>query len=458
MRFYNTLNKKLEDFKPINPPRVGIYACGPTVYDYTHIGHVRTYVFVDVLCRTLKYLDYQPKLVMNITDVGHLTSDADSGEDKIEKKSRKEGKSVWKIAKFYTDYFFTAMARVNIQRPDIACKATDYISEMIKLIKILESKGFNYKTADGIYFDTSRFPDYAELAKLDLKGLQEGARVEKNPQKKSPTDFALWKFSPKDAKRQMEWDSPWGIGFPGWHIECSAMSMKFLGETLDIHTGGVDHIPVHHTNEIAQSEVATGKKFVNYWLHAGHLLVEGKKMSKSLGNFLKVEDVERKGFDPLALRYLFLTAHYRSTMNFRWKALEGAQRALKNLREKINNIQAPMTKTKTPSSNKYQRLFNRYISDDLNMPKAIALVWEVMKSNLSDSEKKALVLDWDKVLGLNLDKKEAITKDILILVKQREKLREEKKWQEADEIRIELEEKGFLMEDTSKGSVVKKKA
>ena len=457
MILFNTLSRTKEKFEAINPPMVRIYSCGPTVYDYTHIGHIRTYIFVDILQRSLKFVGFEPKLVMNITDVGHLTSDADFGEDKMEKGAQKEGKTVWEIAKFYTDYFFKVMDSAGVQKPDVICKATDHIPEMIALVKQLETKGYTYKTSDGIYFDTSKFADYTKLARLDIKGLQEGARVEKNPEKKSPTDFALWKFTPSTTKRQMEWQSPWGRGFPGWHIECSAMSMKYLGSTLDIHTGGVDHIPVHHTNEIAQSQAATKQKFVNYWLHAGHLVVEGKKMSKSLGNFLKLEDIQKNGFEPLALRYLFLTGHYRSTMNFEWSALKGANQALKKLREKINNIQAPMTKAKIPKSNKYQKRFIDYISDDLNIPEALALVWEVVKSDLGTSEKRSLLLDWDKVLGLDLAKEEKIDKKILELAKKRDDLRSEKKWQEADKIRIEIESKGYLLQDSNKGSVVKKK-
>lgn len=447
LRFYNTLTRKIDDFKPISPQGARIYACGPTVYDYSHIGHVRTYIFVDVLYRTLSFLGFKPLLVMNITDVGHLTSDSDTGEDKMEKGARREGKTVWEIAKFYTDYFFQTMDQVGIKRADIVCKATDHIREMIKLIKRLEDKKFTYKTSDGIYFDTSKFKNYGKLARLDIANLKEGARVAKNPEKRNPTDFALWKFTPQGMRRQMEWGSPWGLGFPGWHIECSAMSMKYLGETFDIHTGGVDHIPVHHTNEIAQSEAATGKRFVNFWLHAGHLLVEGQKMSKSSGNFYKLEDIQKRGFDPLVLRYLFLTGHYRSTMNFEWKALEAASTALGKLRERVLNLKNSDTNAE------YEEKFKQALGSDLDIPQALALAWEVVKTGKA----KQMLLGWDKVLGLNLGKpKTKIPEDILVLVKEREKIRREEKWTEADRTRQQIEAKGYILKDTSSGTVVKK--
>ena len=480
MKLYNTLTRKLENFIPLNPPKVGLYSCGPTVYDYAHIGHARTYIFLDILKRTLRYLDYQVTHVMNITDVGHLVSEADSGEDKMEKGARREGKTVWEIAQFYTEDFFQTLGKININKPDIVAKATDHIPEMIDLIKILEQKGFTYKTADGIYFDTAKFPKYGQLAKLDIKGLKEGARVEVNREKRNPTDFALWKFAyPKgrsfdnaqdDAakRRQMEWDSPWGTGFPGWHIECSAMSMKYLGDTIDVHTGGIEHIPVHHTNEIAQSECATGKTFVRYWLHANHLLVNGNKMSKSLGNFLRLTDIEKKGFEPLAVRYLFLTAHYRSIMNFEWPALEGAQKTLTRLRDhlavfaKLKPLKSQLSSDKLAKIDGFQARFNQFITDDLNMPLAVALVWEVVKSNIPDYEKRELILGWDQVLGLNLNnlklkaKSLKLNKEALQLVKEREELRKKKQWEEADELRKQIEKKGYLIEDTLEGAKIRK--
>ncbi|MDZ4229344.1 MAG: cysteine--tRNA ligase, partial [Patescibacteria group bacterium] len=299
MKLYNTLTRTVEEFKPLKPPLVGMYICGPTVYGYSHLGHSRTYVNSDVLVRALKWLDFEPLVVMNITDVGHLTSQADTGEDKMEKQALKEQKPILEIARFYTDDFFKMSKQLNINRPDKITPATEHIGEMIALVQTLEKKGFTYKTSDGVYFDTSKLTDYGKLAKLDLLGMKEGWRVEKNVQKKNPADFALWKLAAPGEKRQLEWDSPWGKhSFPGWHIECSAMSMKYLGPSFDIHTGGVDHISIHHTNEIAQSEAATGKSFVNYWFHSNVLEINGEKMSKSLGNIIRLSDLVKKGYDP----------------------------------------------------------------------------------------------------------------------------------------------------------------
>src|SRR3990172_12864551 len=323
---FNSLARKKEEFIPISPPDVGIYACGPTVYNFSHIGHMRRYVGDDILRNTLKLKSYNVKYVMNITDVGHLTSDADIGEDKIEKAAQKSGKSVWDIAKFYEDHFFSSAKALNIARPDIVCKATEHIKEQVEMIGEIEKNGFTYKTEDGIYFDTSKLSDYGRLSG-GKEGIRPGARVDTGG-KKNPTDFALWKFSPQDSKRQMEWESPWGMGFPGWHIECSAMSRKYLGEIFDIHTGGVDHIPIHHTNEIAQSEGATGKMPAKFWIHHEFLQIDGGKMAKSLGNAYTLHDVIKKGFDPISLRYLFLTAHYRDPLNFTWDSLGAAQTSL----------------------------------------------------------------------------------------------------------------------------------
>jgi len=464
MKIYNTLSRKVEEFKSLEKGKVGIYICGPTVYDYSHIGHARTYVNSDVLIRVLKWLDYDVKTVMNITDVGHLTDDADEGEDKMEKKARVEKKSAKEIAEFYTKDFWQMIKMMNINKPDVVCKATEYIKEMIELIKRLEEKGLVYKTSDGMYFDTSKLKNYGELARLDIEGLKEGARVEKKLEKKNPTDFALWKLSSKDEKRQMEWDSPWGVGFPGWHIECSAMSMKHLGDSFDIHTGGIEHIPVHHTNEIAQSEGATGEQFVKYWFHSNHLMVEGKKMSKSLKNFLRVEEIKKKGFDCLSLRYLFLTGHYRTKMNFTWKGLEAAEEGYRKLKSIVSEWGGIKTRTNL-SEEKLQKLqgvslkFREAVENDLNMPQALAVVWEMVKSNIPEYDKWELIEDWDRVLGLNLgqvaNNKQQITNEVEELKKKREELRKEKKWEEADEIKKQVEEKGFKMEDTAAGTVVK---
>jgi len=454
MKLYNTLSRKIEEFVPINPPKVGMYICGPTVYDYAHIGHSRTYINSDILIRVLRWLGFRVKSVMNITDVGHLTSDADEGEDKMEKKAKTENKNILEIAKFYTDDFWQMEQQLNIIRPDIITPATQYIEAMIELIKKLEKKGFTYKTADGIYFDSSKFPDYGRLARLDIEGLKAGWRVEKRA-KKNPTDFALWKLSPPAGgeKRQMEWPSPWGVGFPGWHIECSTMSMKHLGESLDIHTGGVDHIPVHHTNEIAQSEAATGKQFVKYWFHSGFLMVEGEKMSKSLGNFIRLQDLIDQGYEPMSLRYLFLTSHYRTTVNFTWEALKASQEAYRKLKAIVAGWQGEKERT-ILSEEKLAKLqglslkFREAVENDLNLPQALAVVWEMAKSNIPGRDKLELITDWEQILGLDLLKIKKIPEEIIQLIKQREELRKQKKWEEADELRKKIEKKGFKVKDT----------
>ena len=460
LRLYNTASRDKETFRPVHKKTVRMYNCGPTVYDYAHIGHFFAYVFVDTLKRVLAFNGFRVKSVMNITDVGHLTSDADTGEDKIEKAAREKKMDAWKISAYYTKDFFDAMRKLNISRADIVPRATDHIRCMIDLVKRLEEGGYTYRTSDGIYFDTSKFRRYADFARLDLEQLKAGARVEANPEKRNPADFALWKFSPSDAKRQMEWKSPWGTGFPGWHIECSAMSMHYLGETYDIHTGGVEHIPVHHTNEIAQSEAATGKRFVNYWLHNNHLMVDGHKMSKSKRNFYNMADIEAKGIDPLALRYLFLTAHYRSRLNFTWESIEAAEKTLDALRAHV--IQWKKSKNSTKSGKqrvgRYENEFLKSINDDLNMPRAVSLLWKVVRDNgLSDKDKLKLVLKFDKVLGLGLKKvrqtKKRLSTEIKGLIKKREEFRKAGKYQEADEIRKLLEDEfGVLLEDTAKGT------
>ena len=337
---YNTLTRQKEEFVPIRPGEVGLYTCGPTVYNFAHIGNLRTYIFEDVLKRVLAFNGCAVRHVMNITDVGHLTGDRDMGEDKMEKGAQREGRTAWDIAEFYTRAFKQDIARLNILEPGIWCKATDSIPEQIDLIRILEQKGFTYKTGDGIYFDTAQFPGYAKLSSQNLDALQEGARVEKNPQKRNATDFALWKFSPAGAKRQMEWDSPWGVGFPGWHIECSAMSMQFLGEQLDIHCGGIDHVDIHHTNEIAQSEAATGKKFFNVWMHGAFLNIQGgKKMAKSEENFLTLENaLIKRGIPPLAYRYAAFQTHYRKPMEYTDESIQAAKNGLEHLFNQVREV------------------------------------------------------------------------------------------------------------------------
>ncbi|MCX6820962.1 MAG: cysteine--tRNA ligase [Candidatus Aenigmarchaeota archaeon] len=467
IKLFNTAARAKQAFKPLKPGHVGMYNCGPTVYDYAHLGHFRAYTFVDTLKRVLAASGYKLKTVMNITDVGHLTSDADTGEDKMEKAAAEKRMTAWDLAAFYTTDFFDAMDKLNIARPDIVCKATEHIPQMIELIKKLEKKGYTYRTSDGIYYDTYKFKDYAKFAQLNLKQLQEGARVEPNPEKRNPPDFALWKFSPKDSKRQMEWESPWGTGFPGWHIECSAMDMQYLGDRFDIHTGGIDHIPIHHTNEIAQSDAAVGHKVVQYWMHNEFVMVEGSKMSKSRKNFYTMADIEARGVDPLALRYLFLTAHYRSKMNFTWGSLSDAERALSTLRERTMEFKADKKKPQRGDVKKaaaYEKEFMLAVNNDLNTPIALAIMWAAVRdADLAGSAKYELLMKFDDVLGLRLKdvkpaRKETLSDEVGKLVKMREQFRKDGKYAEADEVRKRLDsEFGIVIEDTVKGTKWKKK-
>ena len=467
LNLYNTLTKRIEEFAPVNPPKVGMYTCGPTVYDYTHIGHLRKYVGDDILRRVLETNEYQVKDVMNITDVGHLTSDEDAGDDKLEKGAIERGQSVWEVAKFFEDYFFKSTDAVNILRPNIVAKATDHIGEQIKLIQKLEEKGFIYQTEEAIYFDISKFPDYGKLSGQSLDQKLTGVREEVvvDPKKRNPQDFAVWFFTVGRFKAHvMKWSSPWGEGFPGWHIECWAMSMEYLGDTLDIHTGGIDHIPVHHTNEIAQSEAATGKQFVRFWVHHGFLQVDGEKMSKSKKNFYRIEELEQRGFDPLALRYLFLTAHYRDHMNFTWKSLEAAQNALNNLREGIREWEVRGGKLDNEVGGENGKLHQKFldaVNTDLNMPQALAVMWELVKSDLPDSEKSTTILEMDKILGLELDKylgkPTVIPPEVMELVEKRENARKSGNFEESDKIRKQIRELGYEIEDTSIGPKVVRK-
>lgn len=459
---YNTLTKRKEEFKPIKSGLVGIYACGPTVYNYAHIGNLRTYLFEDFLRRVLVYNGYKLKHVINITDVGHLVGDADMGEDKIEAGAKREGKSAWDIAKFYTNAFQKDIKYLNILEPEIWCKATDNIPEQVSLIKKLEKAGYTYQTADGVYFDTSKIKKYNKLSHLPLEDLKEGARVEKNPEKKNPTDFALWKFSPQDKKRQMEWASPWGLGFPGWHIECSAMSLKYLKNNLDIHCGGIDHINVHHTNEIAQSEAATGKNFFNFWLHGAFLNIGGgKKMAKSGDNFLTLEKaVLQHNINPLAYRFLACQVHYRKPMEYSLSALKQAAGSLLKLQTQVSSYFNSSAQKQGCINLEFKNKFIEAINNDLNIPKALAVVSAVINSNLSQADKWVTISDFDKVLGLDLSlpvKKEKITinsqaKDLLAA---RNQARLQKNFKEADRLRDELKSLGYIIEDTAEGSVLK---
>jgi cysteinyl-tRNA synthetase len=462
LHLFNSLTRSKQEFRPLKAGSVGLYTCGPTVYDYAHIGNLRTYIFEDILKRVLIYNGYRVKHVMNITDVGHLTGDRDMGEDKMEKGALREGKTAWDIADFYTRAFKTDIGRLNILQPDIWVKATDTIAEQIALIEILEQKGFTYRTRDGVYFDTSMFEDYTKLSHQNLDALQEGARVEKNPEKRNATDFALWKFSPPDTKRQMEWDAPWGVGFPGWHIECSAMSMKFLGDRLDIHCGGTDHIDVHHTNEIAQSEAATGKPFFNFWMHGAFLIITGgKKMAKSEGSFLTLENTfVKQGLNPLVYRFASFLTHYRKPMEYSDEGIEAARNGLLHLQNQVRQASEGKDVSVSAANKDFKTKFLEAINDDLNMPRAMAVLQEMLKSSLSPAEKYVTILDFDRVLGLDLDQvsqAEALPEEVQKLVDARIKAREAKDFVTSDRLRDELEALGYMVQDAREGMKVIKK-
>ncbi len=457
---FNTLTRLTEVFSPLTPGKVSIYHCGPTVYHFQHIGHMRRFIFADLVHRIFALNHYEIKQIINITDVGHLVSDEDEGEDKMEKGAKREGKSAEEIAEKYTKDFLEDLRLLHISTKNtIFPKATEHIPEQISLIKTLEEKGFTYQTSDGIYFDTSKDSKYGSLAKLDILGLKEGARVEKNPEKKNSTDFALWKFSKPGDTRQQEWESPWGVGFPGWHIECSAMVKKFLGETIDIHTGGIDHIPVHHTNEIAQSENANEVPLAHYWMHNEHVDFRNKKIAKSDGNFIRLKDLMEKGYPPLSYRYFTLLAHYRTKINFTFEGLDSALIAWKRLNAFV---------AKTDEGEESLKHIDAAISafnDDLNTPRVIAVIWEMMKdTSLSDRDKKTTLVEINEMIGIldphyvseesiSLD---SLSDDIKTLIDERQKARENMDWNKADEIRNILKEKGYDIEDGSTGVSIRK--
>ncbi len=459
LKLFNTLTRKKEIFNPIRKKHVGWYACGPTVYWYQHIGNLRTYVFNDLLKRVLLYDGFKVKHVMNYTDVGHLTSDADEGEDKIEVAAKREKKSAKEIANYYAKVFEKDLKKLNILFPDIIAKATEHIKEQIELVKILEKKGYTYQTSDGIYFDTSKLKDYGKLGRIKKEGLKAGKRVSIG-EKKNKTDFALWKFSEKPGVRQQEWNSKWGIGYPGWHIECSAMSSKYLGKQFDIHTGGEDHIQVHHTNEIAQSEAAFGKKpWVRYWLHGAFLTSKGEKISKSKGGLYTISELEEKGFDALDFRYFCLNTHYRKPLNFSLDRLKGAKNSYERLKNIILDLKSKKDSNKTKDYEKYKKEFLKSINDDLNIPRALSVLWNVLRDKkLGSKEKLKLVYDFDIVLGLGLKdiKAEKVPSEIKKLVEEREKARKEKNWTKADKIRNEIKKKGYIIEDSDSGYIIKK--
>ena len=465
MKLYNTMDRKVEEFVPIEEGKVGMYCCGPTVYNYAHIGNLRTYIFEDILHRTLEEAGYRVKHVMNITDVGHLTGDGDDGEDKLGKRSRETGKSVWDIAAFYTDAFFADEKALNIKRPNVVCKATDHIQDMIALIKRLEEKGHTYTAGGNVYFSIDTIDDYGKLAGQKQEDKLSGARIAVDGNKRNPQDFVLWFTNSKFGEQAMMWDSPWGRGYPGWHIECSAMSMKYLGETFDIHCGGIDAIPVHHTNEIAQSEAATGHKWVNYWCHGEFLLNDKGKMSKSSGEFLTLPVLVGHGYNALDYRYFCLGGHYRTQLKFSYEALDHA----KSARERLNSMVAELKAKAKPESTisekaeSYKDSFFAALFNDLRCPEALAVMWKMLKDNsITEGEKLYLLYYLATVLGLDLDQVDA-TKEAKVggeeewkLVEERKQAKAEKNYQRADEIRKELEERGYIVKDTPQGPILQK--
>ena len=456
----NTMSRRKEVFKPLREGEVGIYTCGLTVYNFAHIGNLRAYVFADTLKRMFLFNGYKVNHVMNITDVGHLTGDEDEGEDKMEAGARREGKTVWEIVDFYTKAFFNDLKRLRIIFPTVTCRATRHVDDMIDMIRKIESNGYTYVAGGNVYFDTSKLPDYGKLARLKLDEDKMRSRVESDPYKRNPFDFVLWFTRYKYDSHAMQWDSPWGRGFPGWHIECSAMSSKYLGERFDIHTGGIDHIPIHHTNEIAQSEAAFGHEWVNYWLHSEFLVIgEGEKMSKSLGNFITLQTLIDKGYDPAEYRYYLLGAHYKKQLAFTLEALDGAKSAMKRLTTKIGELkgsEAPVSKLNSVLLNE----FHEAINDDLNTPRALAVLWKVVDSeDLRPGEKLSLINEFDRVLGLGLSEieTEVIPEEVEELANQRDQARRGKDWKKADELRKLISEKGYEVLDERDGYKIRKK-
>lgn len=462
MKIYNTLTRQKEEFVSLVPGQVKMYSCGPTVYNYAHIGNLRTYIFMDILRKTLKYNGYELRSVMNITDVGHLVSDEDEGEDKMIKGAREQQKTPWEIAEFYTAVFMRDIEALNIEKPDIVPKATEHIAEMISFVQGLVEKGYAYETSDGIYYDISKFPGYGKLSRLNLEEQIAGARVEVNEEKRHPADFALWKKAPKE--HIMQWESPWGMGYPGWHIECSAMSMKYLGERFDIHTGGVDHIPVHHENEIAQSEALIGHPAANYWMHGEFMMVDNGKMSKSLGNTYTIDDLKAKGFNPLAFRYMCLNAHYRNKLNFTWDGMQAAQVSYDRFIEGALQHREGTAAIQKDVLDSFISEFEDAINDDLNIPKALGVAWNMVRYPEKSKDIYDLLLKTDTIFGLGIKDAENRTQDqpqldaeIERLIEERQQARKEKNWKLADEIRDKLKNMGIELMDTPQGVKWKKR-
>ncbi len=463
---YNTMTRNKDEFVPYKEGKVGMYTCGPTVYNYAHIGNLRTYIFEDVLKKSLEYLNYKVKHVMNVTDVGHLQSDGDAGQDKMSLGASREHKTVWEIAKFYEDAFFEDCKKLNIKRPTVVCRATDHIQDMIDLIKKLEEKGYTYVSNGNVYFEIDKFSDYTKLAHLSIDELEAGSRIEIDPNKKNPLDFVLWFTNSKFSKQIMQWDSPWSKGFPGWHLECSAMSLKYIGEYLDIHCGGVDHIAIHHTNEVAQSEGVIGHKWVKYWMHGEFLVLDSGKMSKSSGNFLTVSRLEEEGYSPLDYRYFCLQSKYRKQLLFSFESLNDARNGYKKLKERITTVLTSITQNDATSDEKigaYKEKFSSYISDDLNIANAFTVLFNVLKDvELNNKEKAILIEDFDKIFSLDLMTIENETTNIdeeLInkLIIERTEARVNKNWARADEIRNEFIAMNIELLDTKEGTTWKAK-
>lgn len=472
IKLFNTLGRSAQVFEPIQPGKIGFYGCGPTVYNYAHIGNLRTYVFEDLLVRSLRRFGYDVTHVMNITDVGHLSGDDDTGEDKMVRSAKERGESVLQIAQFYTDAFFRDTTRLGIARPTVVCKATEHVADMIALIQRIEANGFTYMSGGNLYFDVTKFPTYGELANLRMDDLKAGARIEVDENKKNPHDFVLWFTKSKFENQALVWDSPWGVGYPGWHIECSAMSMKYLGESFDIHAGGIDHVPVHHTNEIAQSESATGKKWVNYWMHAEFLILDKGKMSKSKGGFITLQSLVDAGFDPLDYRYFCLGGHYRSQLTFSWEAMEQAKASRKALADRILDLRdraggqaLPAVSSLGQAAAERLARFDDALADDLAAPRALAELWQLVRDPQAPAaDALAAALEMDDVLGLGLSaarRGEASVDTetvgrIEALIASRVAAKKAKNWAEADAIRGQLKEMGIALEDSPSGTVWKK--